>query len=169
MNETNILYADRQLFITSECVLPAPYPRKYIHCVMDDPKDAVSAMCGLRAAGYGAGDMHVLMGRDFVEAAARRRHEQPFLVRAWGRLAAVLEDTIESFYLPEARKGNSVLLLHLRRNEQLEAVSDLLIFHHARTIKYVDTWTVVDLQPSLAQAWAISVLSAAPRLPYRHQ
>ena len=168
MNETNILYADRQLFITSECVLPTPYPRKYLHCVMDDPKDAVSAICGLRATGYAASDIHVLMGQDFVEAVARRFQEQHFLARAWGRLAAILEDSIENCYLPEARQGRAILLINLRKNEQLEAVSDLLIFHRAHTIKYVDTWTVVDLRPSLAQAWAISVLSGIPRLSYRH-
>ena len=105
MNDSKVLYKDEQLLVSSERTIPAaPYPSKYIHCALVDLKDAVSAVCGLRAAGY---------------------------------------------------------------SEQIEKVRDLLIFHRARLIKYVDTWAVADLQPSWAQAWAMSVLSTTPRVPYR--
>lgn len=169
VKNVQILYRDDQVFVSSEQTLPAaPYPRSYIHCVVDDLKDAVSAVCGLRAAGYENKDIHVLASWDFVQAVAHAQIQRRGLMKVLVRLTSLLDDGFGNTYLHEARKGRHVLAVRLTRSEQVEQVRDLLIFHRAQLIKYVSAWAVADLQPSLAQAWAVSVLSAGPRAPYRY-
>ena len=169
MNDMKILYEDEALVVSSERTIPAaPYPRKYVHCVLDDLKDAVSAVCGLRAIGYAAEDIHVLTSWDFVEAVEKQQRQQQHgfaKVLAW--LTSLLDDGFCNTYLREALNGRHILAVRLPGSERIEEARDLLIFHRARLIKYVDAWAVADLQPSLAQAWAVSVLSTTPRKPYR--
>ncbi len=168
MKDVQILYRNDQVCVFSEQTLPAaPYPRNYIHCVVDDLKDAVSAVCGLRAAGYENKDIHVLANWDFVQAVAHAQARQRGFAKILIRLTSLLDDGFGYTYLSEARQGRHVLAIRLARSEQVEQVRDLLIFHRAQLIKYVSAWAVADLQPSLAQAWAVSVLSTGPRVPYR--
>ena len=168
MKDVQVLYKGDQVFVSSEQTLPvAPYPRNHIHCVVNDLKDAVSAVCGLRAAGYSSRDIHVLASWDFMEAVERNQCQPRGILKALIRLTSLLDDGFGDIYLREAREGRHILAVHLARREQIEEVRDLLIFHRAQLIKYVDAWAVADLHPSLAQAWAVSVLSREPRAPYR--
>jgi hypothetical protein len=58
-----------QLPISSKRTFPAtPFPRKHVHSVIDNLRDAVLAVYALRAAGYDARDSHVMACWDFVEA-----------------------------------------------------------------------------------------------------
>ena len=50
-------------------------------------------------------------------------------------------------YLREAHRGSHILAVRLSSHEQMKQVRDLLAPHHARLIKYVDTWTVAELLP----------------------
>jgi hypothetical protein len=51
-------------------------------------------------------------------------------------------------YLHEARRGHPILVVHLKRAEQMEQLRDLLTPYHAHHIKYIGTWTVTDLPSS---------------------
>lgn len=169
MNDMNVLYEDEALVVSSERTIPAaPYPHKYVHCVLDDLKDAVSAVCGLRTIGYAAEDIHVLASRDFVEAVHKQQCQQKHgFARVLVWLTSLLDDGFCTAYLREALNGRHILAVRLPGSERMEETRDLLIFHRAQLIKYVDTWAVADLQPSLAQEWAVSVLADTPRRPYR--
>jgi hypothetical protein len=50
-------------------------------------------------------------------------------------------------YLYESRRGRYILAVRISRYELIEQVRGLLAPHHAHLMKYVDTWTVVDLLP----------------------
>lgn len=50
-------------------------------------------------------------------------------------------------YLYESRRGRYILAVRISRYELIEQVRSLLAPHHAHLMKYVDTWTVVDLLP----------------------
>src|ERR1700745_1449250 len=61
---------------------PAPFPRKYVHCVIDDLYYVVEAVHALRAAVYDARDIHVMACWDFVEAVERRQQRRSRLSKA---------------------------------------------------------------------------------------
>lgn len=50
----------------------APFPRKYIHSVIDDLQQAEQAMHALEAAGYEARDIHLIASQQFVAAVEQR-------------------------------------------------------------------------------------------------
>jgi len=128
---------NEQVLVSSPQTLPAaPFPRKHIHCVFDDPQDALQAFLTLLAAGYDARDIHILASRDYVEAVERG---QTLL----GFLSSIDLDE----YLHESRRGHHILAVRLGRHEQMEQVRALLAPHHAHLMKYIDTWTVAHLLP----------------------
>ncbi len=120
---------------TIERALPeTPFPRKYIHSAFNNPQDALQAFLTLLAAGYDTRDIHILAGQNYVEAVERGQ-------TLMGSLTSIdLDD-----YLREARRGGYILAVRLYRYEQMEQVRDLLAPHHARHMKYIDTWTVAQL------------------------
>ncbi len=138
-----------QLPVSSERTFPAaPFPRKYVHAVIDNLPDAVHAVYALRAAGYDARDIHVMACWDFVEAVERAHQQKNGLSKLLSSIISYFDEGFGEVYLHQARRGRHVLTVHLVRNEQLEQVRDVLASHHAHLIKYVDTWTVADLLPS---------------------
>jgi hypothetical protein len=144
--------AYEQLPVSSQRTFPAaPFPRKYVHCVIDDLSYVVEAVHALRAAGYDAGDIHVMASWDFVEALARRQQRQSRLSKALTCLCSFMDEGFGNAYLHEAIRGHHILAVRLSRNEQMEQVRDILALHYARLMKYVDTWTVTDLPPSPKQ------------------
>ncbi len=135
--------------VSSERAFPtAPFPRKYVHCVIDNLRDAVQAVYALRAAGYDARDIHVMACWDFVEAVERRHQQQSRLSKMLSRLIAFFDEGFGELYLHKALRGQHILAVRLCRYEQMEQVRDLLSSHAAHLIKYVDTWTVADLLPA---------------------
>jgi hypothetical protein len=127
---------------------PAPYPRKYVHCVIDDLYYAVQAVHALRADGSNARDIHVMASWDFVEAVERKEQRQSHLSKMLMRLLSFFDESFGDVYLHEARRGHHILLVRLSSNERMEQVRDMLARHYAHLIKYVDTWTVADLSPA---------------------
>ncbi len=149
MNEIKTQHIRTQIPVSSERTLPAaPFPRQYLHCVVDDLRYAVQAVYVLRNAGYDASDIHVMASWDFVEAVERRREQQHGLARMLTRLLAYLDDDFGDVYLDAALNGKHVLMVRLPSREQMEPVRDLLVAQHAYLIKYVDTWTVTTLYAS---------------------
>ena len=144
--------AYEQLPVSSQRTFPpAPFPRKYVHCVIDDLYYVVEAVHALRAAGYDARDIHVMACWDFVEAVERRQQQQSFLSKVLTGLCSFIDEDFIDAYLHEALRGHHILAVRLSRNEQREQVRDVLTLHYARLMKYVDTWTVTDLPPSPEQ------------------
>lgn len=132
--------------VSSERSLPtAPFPRTYVHCVLNELRDAVLCVLSLRAAGYPPNDIHVLASWDFVDAVEHQRRQQPGLSRMLTRLWSCLDEGLGDVYLQEAQRGHHILLVRLSRHEQSEQVSTLLAPYHAHLMKYVDTWAVADL------------------------
>lgn len=135
-----------QLTMSSRQVFPvAPYPRKHIHCVIDDPQDAGQAVQALQTAGYTADDIHVMSGPDFAAAIGRRYEQQNGLFQAFTHL--FFDYGFDRTYLAEARRGHAILAVRPASHEQIMKVRNLLLPHHAHLMKYIDTWTFADLVP----------------------
>lgn len=147
MNDIKIQEIYEQLPVSSERVLPAaPFPRQYIHCVVDDLRYAVEAVYALRAAGYDPKDIHVMASWDYAEAVERRYQRQSYLTRIVKRILSFIDEDFSDVYLSAALRRKHVLMVRLSAREQMESVRDVLADHHARLIKYVDAWTVTTLR-----------------------
>jgi len=137
MNSTTTIGTYEQLALSSQRTLPAaPFPRKHVHCVFDDLRDAVQASLLLLESGYDGKNIHILANRDYVEA-----------VEQGQTLISFLASIDLDVYLQEACRGHHILAVRLSRYEQMEQVRDLLAPYHAHLMKYVDTWTVTELLP----------------------
>ncbi len=135
MNSTTTIDTYEQLALSSQRTLPAtPFPRKHVHCVFDDLRDAAQAYHILLEAGYDGKNIHILTHRDYAEAVEQGETFISFL-------ASIDLDV----YLQEARRGHHILAVRLSGYEQMEQIRDLLAPHHAHLMKYIDTWTVADL------------------------
>jgi N-formylglutamate amidohydrolase len=137
MNSTMTQDTYEPMSVSSERTFPeAPFPRKYVHSVFENLQDARQAAHVLSTTGFDARDIHIMTGWDYVEAVERR---QTFL--------SLLSSIDYDGYLLEARRGHYILAVRPSGQEQMERVSGLLAPHHARLVKYIDTWTVAELLP----------------------
>lgn len=133
-----------QLTISSQRVFPAtPYPRKYVHCVFDNLQDVTEAVQALQAAGYNAEDIHLMSGQDFTEAIEQQYMQQSGLFPSLTHL--FFDYSFDDIYLPEARRGRHILSVRPANYEQIMKVRAVLVHHHARLMKYIDSWTMADL------------------------
>lgn len=152
MNYAKVQDTYKQLPVSSERAFPtAPFPYKYIHSVVDDLRSAVEAVQALRGAGYHPRDIHVMASWDFVEAVERRQHQQNYLLRVLMRLISFFDEGLGDVYLHQAQQGRHIIMVRLPSNQHIERIRTLLAAHHAKLIKYVDTWTVTDLIPPCSQ------------------
>jgi hypothetical protein len=148
MDDTKIpiRYTCEQFPVSSEQMFPAtPFPRNFVHGVVNDLRYAVQAVQALRAAGYASRDIHVMASWDYVEAIQRRDQQRSALSKMYSRFSSFLDEGFGNVYLHEALQGRHVLAVHLCRKEQREQVRHLLAIHHVFSMKYVDRWTVTDL------------------------
>src|SRR5579859_5209819 len=99
MNSTTTIETYEQLALSSHRTLPVgPFPRKHIHCVFDDLRDALQAYHILLEAGYDGKNIHILANKDYVEAVEQGQTLISFL-------ASIDLDA----YLQEARRGHHIL------------------------------------------------------------
>jgi hypothetical protein len=139
----------KQLFVSSQRTFPeAPFPRKYVHCVMNDLYNVVQAVHALWADGYHATDTHVMASWDYVEAVERKHSRKSPFSRVFTRIFSLMDESFGDTYLHEALRGKHVLAVRLSCIEQVRRVRDLLALHDGHLIKYVDTWTVAELVPA---------------------
>lgn len=137
MNITMTPDTIEQARVSSQRTLPStPFPRKYIHCVFDNPQDALQAFPKLLAAGYDSKDINILASRDYVEAVERGQT----------LIGSLISSNLDE-YVSESRQGSRILVVRIFRHEQMEQVRNLLAPHHAHLMKYVDTWTTTELVP----------------------
>ncbi len=138
--------------VSSERTFPgAPFPHKYIHCVVNDLKEAVHAVYALSVAGYDARNIHVMASWDFVEAIERKQQRQGSFARLVARLIAFLDEGVGDVYVNAARQGQHVMHVRLMRGDEVEPICNLLASHGAYLMKHVDTWTVTDLSVARAK------------------
>lgn len=145
-----------KLPVSSQREFPAhPFPNKYVHCVIHDLQYLVQAVHTLRNAGIHADDIHVMASWDFIEAAERKSHQQNRFSKMFTRFLSFIDDGFGDVYLREAHKGKHVLMIRLPCNGQIGHIHAILTAHYASLIKYVDTWTVIDLPPvsALLPTW----------------
>lgn len=134
-----------QLPVSSQLTFPdGPYPRKYVHSVINELNYVVQAVHALRDAGYPDDHIHVMAGWDFVDA-AERKNQGGCIAAAFRSFISFFDEGFGNTYLSEAQRGNHILAVRLSRKEQMKHVRDLLSAHFAHQIKYVDTWVVTDL------------------------
>ena len=132
--------------VSSQRTFPAhPFPRNYLHCILDDLDLAVQAVHALRADGFQTSDIHLMASWDFIEAIEGRRQPK-------GRFAKTLrqvltDDGLYDLYLCEAQHGRHVLSVRLTKHRHLEQVRRLLTPLGAHLMKYVTTWIKADLLP----------------------
>lgn len=146
--KTQVEYGYEQLAVSSQRAFPAaPFPRKHIHCVIDDLHHVVQAVFALRADGHDAQDIHIMSCWDYAEAVEQKRQGQSHLSKMLTRLLTLMDEGFGDTYLHEAMRGGHILMVRLSSNKQKERVRDLLALHYAYRVKYVDAWTTTDLLP----------------------
>jgi hypothetical protein len=140
-----------QSSLPAQQVFPiAPFPKKYVHSVIDDLQQAQQAVHALHVAGYDARDIYLFASQEFVVVVEQRLQQQSRFLEALSRFLASTDDGFPGdIYLHEAQQRHHLLFVHLRNAEQMEQVRDLLAPYCAHHMKYIGTWTVTDL-PCLA-------------------
>ena len=137
MITTKTFDTSEMLFTPLQPTIPAnPFPRKHLHCVFDAWEDAARGYRILEEVGYNASNIHILTGEDYIGAI---EHKQS--------LISFLTSGDIDIYRQEAQRGHHILVVHAVGYEQMKQLRNLLLPHHARLMKYIDTWTTVDLLP----------------------
>ena len=121
---------------TQKTLPPAPFPRKYVHCVFADVQDARQAAQALFVAGYEEQNIHVLERGDFVDAISKVRSP-----------LGIFSSTDHDEYLREAHSGRTFLVVRPTNRAQLNEIRDVLAPHGATLVTYIDTWTKAKLLP----------------------
>lgn len=148
MNTVKTYSTIEQFNISSERLLPAaPFPHKYVHSVFDTLEGAAQAVNALRAAGYDAGDIHLMASWDFVEAVERKNQKQENLFQSLTHFFSSIDSSLDDAYLHEARRGRHIVAVRSASDEQIRQIGNLLAAHHAHLVTYIDTWTVAHLVP----------------------
>jgi hypothetical protein len=127
----------------------APFPRKYVHSVIDDLQHALQAVHALQVAGYDARDIYLFASQEFMVAVEQRLQQRRFL-EVLSRFFASTDDGFPGdVYLHQAQLRRHLIFVHLKNTEQMEQVRDLLAPYRAHHMKYIGTWTVTDLPCSV--------------------
>ena len=127
----------------------APFPRKYVHCVIDDLQQAEQAVQALQDAGCEAREIRLFASQEFVAAVKHRLQQNSRFSEMLFRFFASTDDGFPGdVYMHEAQLGHLILFVHLKGSVQVKQMSDLLTLYSAHYIKYIGTWTVTDLPSS---------------------
>ena len=148
MKNASITYNEyAQSSLSAQQVFPmAPFPRKYVHSVIDDLQQAQQAVHALQVAGYDARDIYLFASQEFMVAVEQRLQQQSRFLEVLSRFFASTDDGFPGdVYLHEAQLRRHLLFVHLKNAEQMEQVRDLLVPYCAHHMKYIGTWTVTDL------------------------
>ncbi len=131
---------------TRERFPTSSFPKDHIVAVLDIFEEAEQAVQDLQHNGYQAEHIFLFHGQDFI--AARKATEQE---SGLTKLMHIFQGTTDegftgSMYLEEAYQGHEILAVYEPHADQIERIRDVLDTHHARLIKYFDTWTTTDLK-----------------------
>src|SRR5579884_2827293 len=118
MDLTTIDVKHEPLPVASQSTFPAaPFPRKYLLCVINAIEHAEHATQVLLAAGYDAADIHLIASQGFAQAVEARR--QTGFSRAFGSFFRSTNHELTTIYLKEACQGHQFLAIRLSSQEQV--------------------------------------------------
>jgi hypothetical protein len=128
------------------------FPGKHVMGVLDSLQEGEQAVQALVDAGYHVEDMALIPSQDFPSALQEH-------VRKEGRFSHMMhqlqvttdEGSLGELLEASAPPGSAIISLYVPQGEHLDEVSALLFNHGARLVKYVGTWSVVDLFPPLKE------------------
>jgi nucleotide-binding universal stress UspA family protein len=125
----------------------AVYPKHYIMAVIDEVKEAEDTVQALRHAGIPAEDMRLFESHEVLEYAEDTERTRGLGSRIADVFQAITsdEDAHVLIYVQEALRGHTILNVYAPTDEQAERVKDILVAHHARTIKYFGRWAITVL------------------------
>jgi nucleotide-binding universal stress UspA family protein len=125
----------------------AVYPKHYIMAVIDEVKEAQDAVQALYKAGIPAEDIRLFESHEVLEYAEHTERTRSLGSRIADVFQAITsdEDAHVLVYVQEALRGHAILNVYAPTDEQVEQVKDILVAHHARTIKYFGRWAITIL------------------------
>jgi len=128
------------------------FPGKHVVGVLDSLQEAEQAIQALVDAGYHVEDMALIPSQDFPSALQEHvRKEGRFWHMMHQLQVTTDEGSLGELLEASARPGSAIISLYVPQGEHLDEVSALLFNHGARLVKYVGTWSVVDLFPPLKE------------------
>ncbi len=108
--------------------------------VIDDPTEATQAVDALRAAGFAAEDVHLLLA---AEVLASANPHQSILARVFFALANLSDDAaFEATYREEAEHGHQIVVVYAPTREQVEQAHLVVERYHAHTLLHYGPWVV---------------------------
>jgi len=125
----------------------AAYPKYYLMAIIDDVKEAQDAVQALRNADIPAEDIRLFERHEILEYAEHTERTRSLRSRIADVFQAITsdEDAHVLIYVEEALRGHAILNVYAPTSEQAERVKDILVDHHARTIKYFGRWAITVL------------------------
>src|SRR5947209_14727850 len=125
----------------------AGYPKHYVMAVIDDVKEAQDAVQALRNADIPAEDIRLFERHEIIEYAEHTERTRSLRSRIADVFQAITsdEDAHVLIYVEEALRGHAILNVYASTSGQAERVKDILVDHHARTIKYFGRWAITIL------------------------
>ena len=102
---------------------------------------------------YNAEDIVFIPSQDFPSAFQEHLQEEGLFWRIIHYLQVTSDEgALGEQYLAAARQGSHIISIYVPQREHINDVSAILFSHDARFVKYVGTWSVEDLFPSIKSA-----------------
>jgi nucleotide-binding universal stress UspA family protein len=122
-------------------------PRRYLMAIIDDVQEAEDAVQALHRANLPPEDIRLFERHEIIENAAHTERTRGLRSRIADVFQAVAsdEDAHTMIYVEEALRGHVILNVYARTPEQAERIKDILVNHHARSIKYFGNWAITVL------------------------
>ena len=128
------------------------FPGKHVVGVLDSLQEAEQAVQALVDAGYHVEDMALIPSQDFPSALQEHVRKEGRFWQIMHQLQVTTDEgSLGELLEASARPGSAIISLYVPQHEHIDEVSALLFNHGARLVKYVDTWSVVDLFPPLKE------------------
>ena len=123
------------------------YPKHYLMAVIDDVAEARDGVQALRNADIPAEDIRLFEKHEIVEYTEHTERTRSLRSRVVGVIQAFAsdEDAHVLIYVEEALRGRAILNVYAPTSERAERIKDILVDHHARTIKYFGRWAITVL------------------------
>ena len=130
-----------------------PFPRKHVIGVFDSLQEGEQAVQTLVDSGYHAEDIAFIPSQNFPSAFHEHLRKEGLFRQIIHYLQLTSDEgALGEQYLAAARQGSHIISIYVPEREHINDVSTILFSHDARFVKYVGTWSVEDLFPSIKSA-----------------
>jgi hypothetical protein len=115
--------------------------------VIDEVKEAEDAVQELQKAKVPAGDIRLFERHEIIQYVEDAETNRGLRSRIADVFQAIVsdEDAHVLVYVEEALRGHAILNVYAATVEEAEQVKEILVKHHARTIKYFGRWAITIL------------------------